>query len=64
LDCIRNEKFDLVLLDLAMPEFSGIDVIKSLKEEGAIESKNIDIFTAPCDRNTMDKINDSGIKEI
>jgi two-component system, OmpR family, response regulator len=49
LDCIRNEKFDLVLLDLAMPEFSGIDVIKSLKEEGAIESKNIDIFTASSD---------------
>jgi hypothetical protein len=47
-----------------MPEFSGIDVIKSLKEEGAIESKNIDIFAAPSDRNTMDKIKDSGIKEI
>jgi DNA-binding response OmpR family regulator len=27
LESIRNEKFDLVLLDLAMPEFSGKDVI-------------------------------------
>ena len=44
LDCIRREKFDLILLDLAMPEFSGLGVIKSLKEEGAIESKNIVVF--------------------
>jgi DNA-binding response OmpR family regulator len=64
LDSIRREKFDLILLDLAMPEFSGIDVIKSLKEEGGIESKNIVIFTASSDRNIMDKIKDSGIKEI
>ena len=47
-----------------MPEFSGLDVIKSLKEEGGIESKNIVIFTASSYRNIMDKIKDSGIKEI
>jgi DNA-binding response OmpR family regulator len=64
LDSIRLEKFDLILLDLAMPEFSGLDVIKSLKEEGAIESKNIVVFTASSDRNIMDKVKDSGIKEI
>jgi CheY-like chemotaxis protein len=64
LDSIQREKYDLILLDLAMPEFSGIDVIKSLKEEGGIESKNIVIFTASSDRNILDKIKDSGIKEI
>lgn len=64
LDSIRSNKFDLILLDLAMPEFSGLDMIKSLNEEGGIESKNIVIFTASSDRNIMDKIKDSGIKEI
>jgi len=64
LERIRNEKFDLILLDLAMPEFSGLDVIKSLKVEGGIESKNIVIFTASSDRNIQEKIKYSGIKEI
>jgi CheY-like chemotaxis protein len=64
LDSIQREKFDLILLDLAMPEFSGLDVIKSLKEEGGIEFKNIVVFTASSDPNIMDKVKNSGIKEI
>jgi CheY-like chemotaxis protein len=32
-----------------MPEFSGYDVIKSLKEDGVIESQNIVVFTASSD---------------
>lgn len=63
LDSIKREKFDLILLDLGLPGFSGLDVIKSLREEG-IESKNIVIFTASSDRNMLDKVKDSGIKEI
>lgn len=64
LDSIRHEQFDLILLDLAMPEFSGLDVIKSLKEEGVLESSNIVVFTASSDRTILDKIKDGGIKEI
>jgi DNA-binding response OmpR family regulator len=64
LDSIRYAKFDLILLDLAMPEFSGVDVIKSLKEEGLIESKNIVVFTASSDRTVLDEMKNSGIKEI
>ena len=30
LERIRKEKFDLILLDLSIPEFSGLDVLKSL----------------------------------
>ena len=50
LERIRNDKFDLVLLDLAIPDFSGWDVIKSLKQDGFIKSKNIVIFTASSDQ--------------
>lgn len=64
LDSIQDEKYDLILLDLAMPEFSGLDLINSLKEEGSIESKNIVIFTASSNRRLLDEIKDSGIKEI
>jgi DNA-binding response OmpR family regulator len=34
LDRIRKENFDLILLDLAMPGFSGMDVLLSLKLDG------------------------------
>ena len=64
LDSIQREKYDLILLDLAMPGFSGLDVIRSLQKHGGIESKNIVVFTASSDRIIMDKIKDSGIKEI
>jgi len=46
LDNMRKEKFDLVLLDLSMPEFSGIDVIDALDTDGLMHKQKIVIFTA------------------
>lgn len=64
LDRIRAEHFDLILLDLAMPDFSGFDVIKSLKQDGLLESKNIVIFTASTDQRLFDEMKKAGIKDI
>jgi len=41
-----NEYYDIILLDLAMPEFSGWDIFNKLKEENLLKRKNIIIFTA------------------
>jgi two-component system, OmpR family, response regulator len=43
---IKENDFDVVLLDLAMPGFSGFDIFKALKDEDVLKSKNIVIFTA------------------
>jgi len=43
---IKENHFDVILLDLAMPGFSGFDIFKALKDEGLLASKNIVIFTA------------------
>ena len=64
LERIKREKFDLVMLDLAMPQFSGYDVIKPLKQDGVIESKNIVVFTASSDEKTLNDIRNSGVKEV
>ena len=64
LESIRNEEFDLIMLDLAMTEFTGLDVVKSLEQDGTIESKNIVIFTASSDRRVLDEIKNSGVKEV
>src|SRR5919199_6888779 len=43
---IKKEHFDIVFLDLAMPEFSGYDILKVLKSEDLLKTINIVIFTA------------------
>jgi two-component system, OmpR family, response regulator len=43
---IKNKPYDVVLLDLAMPEFSGFDVLESLKKEGLMETQKIILLTA------------------
>jgi len=45
LQAIRDKKFDLVLLDLAMPDFSGVDVIDALVKEGIMDKQKIIVFT-------------------
>jgi len=46
LQTIRDEKFDVVLLDLSMPDFSGIDVVDALVDEGIISKQKVVIFSA------------------
>jgi CheY-like chemotaxis protein len=48
LDIIKNnaDNADIVLLDLAIPEFSGLDVFASLHNEGLLEKRNVVVFTA------------------
>lgn len=46
LEKIRNKKYDLVFLDLSMPDFTGIDVIDALEEEGILDKQKIILFTA------------------
>ncbi len=46
LKLIEGQRFDAILLDLAMPEFSGLDVIESLKKSSKISYQNIILFTA------------------
>ena len=46
LQLIRDKQYDIVLLDLSMPDFSGVDVVDALVEEGIIRKQKIVIFTA------------------
>ncbi len=46
LKAIRDEKFDAVLLDLSMPDFSGVDVIDALVKDGIMNKQKIVVFTA------------------
>ena len=64
LDTIRKENFDLILLDLAMPQFSGMDVLLSLKLDGLVKSRNIVVFTASLNQDLLHELREMGVKEI
>lgn len=46
LDQIKEKKYDVVLLDMAMPDFSGIDIIQTLEREQILKDQKIIIFSA------------------
>ena len=46
LDLLGKEAFDIILLDVTMPEVSGLDVVKELHESGNLEKNNVILFTA------------------
>jgi two-component system, OmpR family, response regulator CiaR len=64
LDRIRAENFDLILLDLGMPDLSGMDVLLSLKLDGLMKSRNIVVFTGSSNQNLSSELREMGVKEI
>lgn len=64
LNMIQSNKFDTVLLDLSMPDFSGIDVIESLERTGNLKNQKIVLFTASSVSNQIidELLSKDGIK--
>ena len=56
----KNNRYDLILMDLAMPEFSGVDVLKKLKQDGILAKNNVVFFSAssltPAEKEDLKKI--------
>ena len=46
LQAIRDDKYDVVFLDLMMPEFSGFDVIDALDKENLLKKQSLFVFSA------------------
>ncbi len=60
---ILGKKYDVILLDLAMPEFSGYDIIDSLEKKGKLKEQKIIVLTAfPLAEKDMKDLVDRGIR--
>jgi len=65
LKLIREQTNDMVLLDLAMPEFSGVDIVENLTEDDKIKLKNIVIITASATNDEeLQRLMDLGVHSI
>lgn len=62
----QTEKYNVILLDIAMPQLSGHDILERLKDNGdLVRSKNIVLFTASTlTNNDIQKYSNLGIKEV
>ncbi len=62
LKLIREQNYDVVFLDLSMPEFSGVDIINDLAKDGTIKEKKIVIMTASSvDEDELKHLEDLGV---
>ena len=53
---IRDELFDLVFLDLSMPDYTGLEVIDALEKENLLRRQAVVLFTAShMDVNSLEK---------
>ncbi len=60
---IKEKRHDVVLLDLAMPEFDGYAVIKDLEDNNLLNNNKIIVFTASTiTQDELDKLVDRGVK--
>jgi len=62
LKIIKENNHDVVLLDLAMPEFDGYAVIKDLEDNNLLKDHKIIVFTASTiTQEELDKLVDRGV---
>lgn len=62
LKIIKENRHDVILLDLAMPEFDGYAVIKDLEDNKILENHKIIVFTASTiTQEELDELVDRGV---
>jgi DNA-binding response OmpR family regulator len=60
---IKENRHDVILLDLAMPEFDGYAVIKDLEENKMLKDHKIIVFTASTiTQEELDGLVDRGVR--
>ena len=61
---MQEKEYDLILLDIAMPEYSGVDILHQLKKQG-VRNKNIVVITATDLKiKDFDDYYEVGVKEV
>lgn len=60
LNTLKNEKFDLILLDILMPDISGIDVLKEIRNDPEHKGTPVIMITAIDEIKTVNECMEAG----
>lgn len=63
LDLARSEKPDLILMDIQLPEISGLDITKMLKEDDELKDIPVIAVTAFAMKGDEKKIREGGCED-
>ena len=63
MDLARQEKPDLILMDIQLPEISGLDITKMLKEDDELKSIPVIAVTAFAMKGDEEKIREGGCED-
>ena len=65
LELILKNKYDVILLDLIMPGYSGMELLSDLKKMRDMSKMNIFLFSAATiKQQTLDNLKSMGVKEF
>ena len=65
LELILKNKYDVILLDFMMPEYSGMELLSDLEKKRDISKMNIFLFSAAdIKQQTLNDLKSMGVKEI
>ena len=65
LELILKHKYDVILLDLIMPGYSGMELLSDLEKKREISKMNIFLFSAAnIKQQTIDDLKSMGVKEF
>ena len=63
LEILSKEEFDIILLDITMPDVSGFDVVQKLNDLKRLEKNKVILFTAASISDSeLDKWKEIGVK--
>ena len=63
LEMLRAQPFDLILLDIAMPEMDGYQMLHALKADGALQNTPVIAISAMDESNIAAKCADLGAED-
>ena len=63
IEILKSQRVNLVLLDLMMPDFDGVETLQEIRHDDQIKNVPVMMLTASDDMDTIQKVGVLGVKD-